>query len=174
MEPQSTQARTPRCRNLVTALSLADQGRIKCGEKTKRPSASSIAVLAASLEGGDFYASAVDEHIAAFAWPLLLQAGGLATLTGTRLQPTPRGRAVMAAPDYPALGTLWGKSAVVGDLAVTRQRPYTAWLRRQGSAAADHPELVAGVAAKVTAFADPLLHGTMTSHTWNPADRTWS
>ncbi|WP_194925374.1 hypothetical protein [Catenulispora pinisilvae] len=39
----------------------------------------------------------------------MLQAGGLATLSGTRLRPTSRGRAVMAAPDYPVLGTLWGK-----------------------------------------------------------------
>ncbi len=46
--------------NLVTALSLADQGRIKHSEKTKRPSAASITILAASLDGGDFYSSPVD------------------------------------------------------------------------------------------------------------------
>jgi hypothetical protein len=53
--------------NLVTVLSLTDQGRIKCSEKMKRPSAASNAIPAASLDGGDFYDSAVNERIAAFA-----------------------------------------------------------------------------------------------------------
>lgn len=95
--------------NLATVLRLADEGRIKCSEKTKRPNAASVTLLTASLDGGDFYDGSVDEPIAAFAWPLLLQAGGLAALSGTRLQPTARGRAVMAAPDYAALGALWTK-----------------------------------------------------------------
>lgn len=95
--------------NLVTVLNLADAGRIKCSEKTKRPSAAGMAVISSALDSGDFYPAAVGEPITAFAWPLLLQAGGLATLTGTRLQPTARGRAVMAAPGYTALGALWGK-----------------------------------------------------------------
>ena len=95
--------------NLATVLRLADEGRIKCSEKTKRPNAASIAMLTGSLDGGDFYGACVDEPIAAFAWPLLLQAGGLAALSGTRLQPTARGRAVMASPSYAALGAMWTK-----------------------------------------------------------------
>lgn len=63
-------------------------------------------------------------------------------------------------------------SAVVGDLAVTRQAPYTAWLRRQGSAAANHPVLFADVVPEVIAFAGPLLDGTTTGHTWDPTNRT--
>jgi hypothetical protein len=90
-------------------LRLADEDRIKCGEKTKRPNAASIALLTASLNGGDFYDDSVGEPIAASAWPLLLQAGGLAALSGARLQPTARGRALMAAPDSAALGALWTK-----------------------------------------------------------------
>jgi len=95
--------------NLVTVLNLADAGRIKCSEKTKRPSAATIAAITSALDGGDYYSAAVNEPIAAFAWPLLLQAGGLANLSGTRLQPTARGRAVLAAPHYAALGALWDK-----------------------------------------------------------------
>ena len=49
------------------------------------------------------------EPVAAFAWPMLLQAGGLARLTETRLELTPRGEAVLARPGYPALGDLWGR-----------------------------------------------------------------
>lgn len=65
-------------------------------------------------------------------------------------------------------------SAVVGDLAVTRQAPYTAWLRRQGLATASHPKLFTDIVAEVTAFADPLLDGTTRGRTWDPANRTWS
>lgn len=75
----------------------------------KRPNAASIALLAASLDGVDFHDASVEEPIAAFAWPLLLQAGALAALSGTRLQPTARGRAMMVAPNYAALGALWAK-----------------------------------------------------------------
>ena len=40
---------------------------------------------------------------------MLLQAGGLARLAGTRLELTPRGEAVLAPPSYPALGELWDR-----------------------------------------------------------------
>ncbi len=49
------------------------------------------------------------EPIAAFAWPMLLQAGGLARLAGTGLELTPRGETVLARPSYQALGELWGR-----------------------------------------------------------------
>jgi hypothetical protein len=62
-------------------LELCAAGDIKCSGKTSRPSVASIRAIAAHLVHGDFYA---DEPIAAFAWPLLIQAGGLAKLDGTR------------------------------------------------------------------------------------------
>jgi hypothetical protein len=95
--------------NLVAVLDLAGQGQIKCSEKTRRPTAASVAAVARVLQGGDFYRDESLGPIAAFAWPLLVQAGGLAQMNGTRLDPTTRGRAVMAAPTYPALAGLWGK-----------------------------------------------------------------
>ena len=49
------------------------------------------------------------EPIAAFAWPMLLQAGGLARLAGTVLELTPRGEAALATPSYQALGELWDR-----------------------------------------------------------------
>jgi hypothetical protein len=59
---------------------------------------------------GDYYdRRGQGEPVAAFAWPMLLQAGGLARLAGTRLELTPRGEAVLAAPCYPALGELWDR-----------------------------------------------------------------
>ena len=56
---------------------------------------------------GDFYDSG--EPIAAFAWPLLTQVGGLARLAGVRLELTPRGRATLIRPSYEALGSLWAR-----------------------------------------------------------------
>jgi hypothetical protein len=95
--------------NLVAVLGLADRGQIKCSEKTRRPTAASTEAVAQVLRDGDFYRDAGLGPIAAFAWPLLIQAGGLAQMNGVRLHPTARGRAVMAAPSYPALAGLWGK-----------------------------------------------------------------
>lgn len=64
--------------NLRAVLQCA-AGRLRCSEKTHRPSAASVGVVAAGLVDGDF---SDQEPIAAFAWPLLLQAGGLAELAG--------------------------------------------------------------------------------------------
>jgi len=95
--------------NLVAVLDLADRGQIKCSEKTRRPAATSVEAVARVLQGGDFYRDESLGPIAAFAWPLLIQVGGLTQMNGTRLDPTARGRAVMSAPTYQALAALWGK-----------------------------------------------------------------
>ena len=58
----------------------------------------------AHLAHGDFYP---DEPIATLAWPLLVQAGGLAKLDGTRLQLTPKGRAALSKPPAETIRRLW-------------------------------------------------------------------
>jgi hypothetical protein len=89
--------------NLHAVLHLVATGRLRCSQTTRRPAATTVAAIADVLEGGDFYP---DEPIAAFAWPLILQAGGLAELAGTRLQLTDRGRAALAKPPLrPATGS---------------------------------------------------------------------
>ena len=60
-----------------------------------------------ALVAGDFYDSG--EPIAACAWPLLIQVGGLARLAGPRLELSPRGRAALARPSYETLGALWAR-----------------------------------------------------------------
>ena len=47
--------------------------------------------------------------IRAFAWPLLMQAGGLAQLSGSRLQLTKAGRRVFSEPLAGTIRTLWTK-----------------------------------------------------------------
>lgn len=90
--------------NLLAVLRLCAAGKLRCSEKTRRPGAATVAVVGDVLAGGDFYR---DEAISAFAWPMLLQAGGLAELTGGRLAPTARGRAALTRPPHLTLAQLW-------------------------------------------------------------------
>jgi hypothetical protein len=90
--------------NLVAVLELAADGQMRCNA-ARRPWAATVKLVEDVLVAGDFYASG--EPIAAFAWPLLIQIGGLAQLTGGRLELTARGRAALARPSYEALAALW-------------------------------------------------------------------
>ena len=93
--------------NLVSVLELAADGQVRYGASTRRPTAATVKLVEDVLVAGDFYDSG--EPIAAFAWPLLIQVGGLARLASTRLELSPRGRAVLARPSYEALGALWSR-----------------------------------------------------------------
>jgi predicted nucleotidyltransferase component of viral defense system len=64
-------------------------------------------------------------------------------------------------------------SEAISDLPTRRQAPYTAWRRRQGHAAENHPATFADLVATVTTFADPLATGAAHGRTWNPATRAW-
>jgi len=90
--------------DLQAVLRLVAADRVRCSAKTLRPAASTVAAVAAVLQGGDFYPT---EPIAAFAWPLLLQAGGLAQLAGGKLALTTRGQKALAAPAHGTLAQLW-------------------------------------------------------------------
>jgi hypothetical protein len=85
-------------------LRLCDSGRLRCSEKTRRPAAATVVEVAKTLSAGDFYP---DEPIAAFAWPLLVQAGGLAEITGGKLQLTAKGRATLSKPATGVVPALW-------------------------------------------------------------------
>src|SRR5581483_4327596 len=90
--------------NLVGVLELTADGQLRCSAATRWPFARTVRLTDDVLVAGDYYDG---EPIAAFAWPLLLQAGGLARLAGTELELSARGRAVLARPGYGALGALW-------------------------------------------------------------------
>ena len=85
-------------------LRLCDSGRLRCSDKTRRPAATSVVMIADTLSGGDFYP---DEAIAAYAWPLLVQAGGLADTVGGKLQLTARGRSALGKPAAEVIRGLW-------------------------------------------------------------------
>jgi hypothetical protein len=93
--------------NLVSVLELTADGQVRYSASTRRPTAATVKLVEDVLVAGDFYDSG--EPIAAFAWPLLIQVGGLARLAGTRLELSPRGRAALARPSYEVLGALWAR-----------------------------------------------------------------
>ena len=93
--------------NLISVLELVADGQVRYGASTRRPTAATVKLVEDVLVAGDFYDSG--EPIAAFAWPLLIQVGGLARLAGPRLELSPRGRAALARPSYETLGALWAR-----------------------------------------------------------------
>ena len=94
--------------NLVAVLELAADGRMRCNATSRLPSAATVKLIEDALVAGDFY-DAGQQPIAAFAWPLLIQVGGLARLAGLRLELSPRGHATLASPSYEALAALWAR-----------------------------------------------------------------
>jgi len=90
--------------NVRTVLELCAAGKLLCSQKTRRPTAATVGEVNDHLVDGDFYP---DEAIASFAWPLLVQAGGLAQLEGARLQLTPAGQAALSKPPAQVLRHLW-------------------------------------------------------------------
>lgn len=90
--------------NLHTMLQLCASGALRCSDRTQRPTAATVKQIAERLANGDFYAT---DAIAAFAWPLLLQAGGLATIENGRLALTAKGRQAQRKPPADTIRLLW-------------------------------------------------------------------
>jgi len=105
--------------DVMAVLRLVDSGQVRVGEKTARPGEATVRTMAGILQGGDFYSAAdepQDEYSAikslsmkAFAWPILVQAGGLARRVGTKLQLTPAGRKATTQSAALVIHTLWEK-----------------------------------------------------------------
>lgn len=119
-------------REVLAVLRLVDAGKVAVSEATRWPTAAGVRAVSALLDGGDFYADTPDVKtkkkadkddgdgdvwepdedpgpIRAFAWPLLLQAGGLAVRSGKRLALSKSGRAALSAPPCNTLRLLWAK-----------------------------------------------------------------
>ena len=99
---------------LQAMLRLVEAGKVAVSDTTHFPAAATLKAVAAILDGGDYYASEDPEEgiepagpIRAFAWPLIVQAAGLAELTGKRLALTPAGRKALTAPPHETLRAAW-------------------------------------------------------------------
>lgn len=101
--------------DLPTVLRLVAHGAVSVSSKTRRPSAATMRALSGHLIGGDFYPlesrqqpwQQVIGPMKAFAWPMLLQAGGLAKVNGTRLALTRAGQAALTRSPAEVLRDIW-------------------------------------------------------------------
>jgi len=94
-------------------LALADLGEVGVGAKTGLVSLSGAKAILPALRNGDFLIKDVRqltdarETIRPFAWPLLLQAGKLAEISGSKLRLTRAGRKAMSKPPHETIRALW-------------------------------------------------------------------
>ncbi len=105
--------------DVKAVLRLIDAGEVRVGDKTRRPSQAAVNAVAAVLTEGDFYTDADEEEwehdpasdlaMQAFAWPMLLQAAGLAQPAGAKLQLTAAGRKATTQPAEAVIRQVWGK-----------------------------------------------------------------
>lgn len=105
--------------DVKAVLRLVDAGDVRVGDKTRRPSHAAMKHIASVLVEGDFYGEedatqddwdpAADLQIQAFAWPMLLQAAGLVSAGGTRLQLTTAGRKATTKPAHEVIRQVWEK-----------------------------------------------------------------
>lgn len=94
--------------DLRAVLRLIEAGRVRVSDKKRQPTAASQKAIAEVLAGGDFYSvedqeewkgePASDLTVKAFAWPMLVQAAGLAQKSGDNLTLTPAGRKALGRP----------------------------------------------------------------------------
>jgi hypothetical protein len=105
--------------DLKAMLRLVDAGEVRVSDKTSRPTTATLKRIAPILHGGDFYPAenatewegdpAADLTMKAFAWPMLLQAAGLAQVTGNKLQLTKAGRKATTTPPHKVIRNVWEK-----------------------------------------------------------------
>ena len=91
---------------VVIMLRTIEQTRVQVSDKTALPGTATLRLLGDKLPSGDHYAGEVKQNswdqevgpIKAFAWPMLLQAGGLAVGVAGRLQLSPSGVKALCLP----------------------------------------------------------------------------
>jgi Helicase conserved C-terminal domain len=119
VELRQRQTARPALQDVKAILRLIDMGEVRVSEKTRRPSLAAMKVITGVLADGDFYAEAdqskdawepaSDLHIQSFAWPMLVQAAGLAEAAGTRLKLTAAGRKATTRPAHELIRQIWEK-----------------------------------------------------------------
>lgn len=102
---------------VVAMLRMVDQKHFTVSDKTRMPGVAALRTIEGKLANADFYDPTTacdysDQQIGAIkpvAWPLLLQASGLAELHGSKLGLTPAGIKALQAPPADVLRGIWQK-----------------------------------------------------------------
>ena len=101
--------------DLLTVLRLISLDKITVSDKTTFPTTATLKLLTPLLAQGDYYSQPSDQEgeavgsIQAFAWPMILQAGGLAVAVGKKLQLTAAGQKALSQDAPTTLKMLWKK-----------------------------------------------------------------
>jgi Helicase conserved C-terminal domain len=108
-------------REFATVLRLLEPGKIKVSDKTRKPSQATVDAIGPLLADGDFYSPGdrsedscdpgSDLAIRAYAWPCIIQAAGLGTLSGGKLALSPAGRKALIQPARDGIRAAWNKWA---------------------------------------------------------------
>lgn len=103
--------------DLAAILRLIDAGKVRVTDKKQTPTDASRKAVAGALTGGDFYTPEdgkeyddeppQDLAIKAFAWPMLVQAAGLAEKRGEILKLTTAGREALSKAPATTLKKIW-------------------------------------------------------------------
>jgi len=103
--------------DLRAVLRLIDSGKVRVTDKKLVPTETTRQTMTSVLAGGDFYVPDdaskekydpfFDIAIKAFAWPVLVQAGGLAEKSGETLKLTAAGKRALTAPTPEVVRKLW-------------------------------------------------------------------
>jgi hypothetical protein len=104
-------------RELTTLLRLAESGKLKVSDKTRKPTEATVKAIAALLVDGDFYGPddrsqygddpGSDLTIRAFAWPCVLQAAGLVSVSGGKVGLPPAGRKALGRHAHEVIRNAW-------------------------------------------------------------------
>ena len=116
----------PAASELLAVLRLVEAGRVSVSDATRFPTAAAQKAVADVLTDGDYYDEAdrdpqVEEigPIRTFAWPMIVQAAGLAELSGKKLALTRAGQKALTAPPHETLWAAWqkwGKTKLLDEL----------------------------------------------------------
>jgi hypothetical protein len=99
--------------DLKAVLRLINAGKLAVSDKTRQPGVAGLKAMNPLLLGGDFYDDSGygdDQKIGpfkSFAWPMLMQGGGLATLNGKTLELSKTGQKALGEPPEKTLAQIW-------------------------------------------------------------------
>jgi hypothetical protein len=104
-------------REIFSVLQLVDRGGVPVSAQTRRPAQKGVDAVREVLVGGDFYPAAERTSrwhadigpIRAYAWPLIVQAAGLASAAGSKLALTTAGRRALSQAPAQTLRHAWKK-----------------------------------------------------------------
>ncbi|HEY3383526.1 MAG TPA: hypothetical protein VGK32_17310 [Vicinamibacterales bacterium] len=104
-------------REIFSVLQLVDRGGVPVSAQTRRPAQKGVDAVREVLVGGDFYVAAERTSrwhtdigpIRAYAWPLIVQAAGLASAAGSKLALTAAGRRALSQAPAQILQHAWKK-----------------------------------------------------------------